>query len=133
MENTGFNALPVYKNSLVLRDLSDAIANYFSPEHKIYSQKSMGLRATIAESLITDASLLPITIEEAYKSNSLNYRIQNATFVGIITKNIISYCNGLEKDGVKEKEYVHLLRKELKTFRKSFKQWRKSLVNGLDT
>lgn len=130
MENNGFNALPVYKDSLVLRDLSDAIAHYFSPEQKVRSRKSMGLRAVIAESLITDASLLPITIEEAYKSNSLHYRIKNATFISIITRNIISYCNGLEKDGVKEEEYVRLLRKELKTFRKSFKQWRKSLING---
>lgn len=128
MENKGFDALPVYKNSLVLRDLSDALGHYFSLEQNPFSSRSMGLRADIAESLITDASLLPLTIEETYKSKSINYRLKNATFINIITRNIISYCNGLEKDGVKEKEYLQLLRRELKTFRKSFKQWRKSLL-----
>ena len=44
-----------------------------------------------------------------------------------MTRNILSYCNGLEKDGVKEKEYLNLLRKEIKSFRKSFKKWRKSM------
>lgn len=129
MDNKGFSSLQVYKNSLVLRDLSDALSYYFSPEQNTSSRRSMGLRAVIAESLITDASLLPVTIEEAYKSHSLSIRLKNATFINIITRNIISYCNGLEKDGIKEKEYVQLLRNELKTFRKSFKQWRKSLIN----
>ena len=128
MEHKDFDTLPVYKNSLVLRDLSDALGHYFTLEQKSFTSKTMGLRAVIAESLITDASLLPLTIEETYKSNSVNYRRKNATFINIITRNIISYCNGLEKDGVKEKEYLQLLRRELKTFRKSFKQWRKSLL-----
>jgi len=131
MDNHNLKSLPVYKDSLVLRDLSDALGNYFSSEHKTFSSKSMGLRAVIAESLITDASLLPVTIKDTYTSNSINDRLQNVSFINIITRNIISYCNGLEKDGVKEREYVHLVRKELKTFRKSFKQWRKSLLNDL--
>jgi hypothetical protein len=129
MKNKGYSTLSVYKNSLVLRDLSDALAHYFSHESGARTKKTLGLRAIIAESLVTDASLLPVTIEKACKSSSLNNRLQSMTFINIITKNIISYCNGLENDGVKEKEYLQLLRKELKTFRKSFKKWRKSLVN----
>lgn len=125
--NSGFSTLPVYKNSLALRDLSDALGHYFSAEQKTFSPKKLGLRAVIGEALMSDAQLLPITIEKVYNSKSPNYRLQNATFINIITRNIISYCNGLEKDGVKEKEYIQLLRKELKTFRTSFKQWRKSL------
>ena len=130
METNGFHTLPVYKNSLALRDLSDALGQYFSPDSKTRSRKSLGLRSVIAECLVTDAALLPLTIEKTHESKSLNYRLQNATFINVITKNIMSYCNGLEKDGVKETEYVQLLRKEMKTFRKSFKLWRKSLING---
>jgi len=127
MEKNNFNTLPVYKNSLILRDLGDAIGQYFSSDQKLFSKRSLGLRTVIAQSLITDASLLPVTIEKTLKSNSRNYRLKNVSFINIITRNIISYCNGLENDGVKEKEYVQLLRSELKTFRKSFKKWRKSL------
>jgi len=129
MENKAYSSLPLYKNSLVLRDLSNALSYYFTSESQACTPKTMGLRAVIAESLVTDASLLPLTIEEVYKSSSLNNRLKSATFINIITRNIISYCNGLEKDGVKEREYIQLLRKELKTFRKSFKKWRKSLMN----
>jgi hypothetical protein len=129
MKNKAYYSLPVYKNSLVLRDLSNALSYYFTSEPQASSRKTMGLRAVIAESLLNDTSLLPLTIEEAYKSGSLNNRLKSASFINIITRNIISYCNGLEKDGVKEREYIQLIRKELKTFRKSFKQWRKSLMN----
>lgn len=128
MKSNDFDSLAVYKSSLVLRDLSDAIGHYFSPEHRVFSKRSLGLRAIIAESLINDASLLPLTIEATYKSSSLDYKLKNVNFVNIISRNIISYCNGLENDGIKEKEYLQLLRRELKTFRKSFKQWRKSLL-----
>lgn len=131
MKNNRLNSLAVYRNSLVLRDISDALAHYFSPEKEV-AQKNVGLRTVIAESLVTDASLLPITIEKAHTSNSLSGRLKNTTFINIITRNLISYCNGLEKDGIKEKEYVQLLRKELKTFRKSFKQWRKSLISDFE-
>ncbi|MEO0572816.1 MAG: hypothetical protein AAF039_14005 [Bacteroidota bacterium] len=128
MKNNDFDSLAVYKSSLALRDLSDALGHYFSPEHRVFSKKNLGLRAVIAESLRNDASLIPATIEKTYKSSSINHRLKNANFINIITRNILSYCNGLENDGIKEKEYLQLLRGELKTFRKSFKQWRKSLL-----
>ena len=133
MGNSNFNMLPVYQKSLALRDLSNAIGGYFSHDLERYKKKGKeaGLRAVIAEALITDASLIPSVIEKAYQTSSNRSRLKNATFIHIITRNILSYCNGLEKDGVKEKEYINLLRREILTFRKSFKQWRKSLLaNG---
>ena len=129
MKNTPFNTLPVYRNSLVLRDLSDALAQYFTPDKPVFKSQNIGLRAIIAASLATDASLLPETIEKVYSTTSIDARRKNTTFISIITKNLVSYCNGLERDGIKEKEYLQLLRNELRTFRKSFKQWRKSLLN----
>ena len=47
-------------------------------------------------------------------------------------ENINSYCTGLERDGVKEKEYLNLLRIEIKGFRKSFKKWIRTLPNSGD-
>jgi len=129
MSNT-YNSLPVYQKSLVLRDLSSALAQYFSHDAKMITPKTLGLRHIIAESLVTDASLIPTTIAQVYQTDSRYIRLKNATFINVITRNILSYCNGLEKDGVKEREYLQLLRKEIKIFRKSFKQWRKSIVNS---
>lgn len=129
MGTTNFNTLPVYQKSLALRDLSNAVARYFSNDLESFrKEKSAGLRNVIADALITDASLIPSTIENVYQTNSNSRKLKNATFINIITRNILSYCNGLEKDGVKEKEYINLLRYEIRAFRKSFKQWRKALI-----
>ena len=117
---------------MVLRDLSDALGHYFLGDALGRSRRTQSLRSSIAESLVNDASLLPAAIAQVYQSNSDNNRRKNVHFINIITHNIISYCNGLEHDGIKEKEYVQLLRGELKTFRKSFKKWRKSIFNNFN-
>ena len=108
--------------------MSREIASYVSYNKdllKLYQSNS--LRDHIADSLLTDAILIPQQIARAESSGSLAVRIKSATFVGIMIRNIISYCNGLEKDGVKETEYLNLLRQEIRVFRKSFKKWRKSI------
>jgi thioredoxin-related protein len=56
--------------------------------------------------------------------------MKSVLFVHIMTRNILSYCNGLEKDGVKEKEYLNLLRREIKLFRILYKKWKRSLRPG---
>jgi hypothetical protein len=53
--------------------------------------------------------------------------MKSASFINIMIGNIISYCNGLENDGLKEREYLDLLRKEIHSFRRSFKKWRKAI------
>ncbi|WP_372945696.1 hypothetical protein, partial [Muriicola sp.] len=85
-------------------------------------------RDHIADSLITDAVLIPQQIARAETSASMGDRMKSATFIGIMLRNINSYCNGLEKDGLREKEYLNLLRREIRLFRRSFKKWRKSLI-----
>lgn len=128
MQNSAYNSLPVYKKSLALRDLSSAIAAYFSSDSTFFKLKrTASLREHIAFSIFTDSSLISQQIKQAETSNSYEVRMKSATYINVITRNILYYCNGLEQDGVKEKEYVNLLRRELKSFRKSFKQWRKSL------
>lgn len=131
MKNSNFSTLQVYQKSLALKDLSNAIANYFSYDTDFFVlNRKSSLRTDIARALLTDASLISNTIKEATKSESRVVRSKNIVFINIMTRNILSYCNGLEKDGVKEKEYLNLLRKEIKMFRTDFKKWRKSLLFG---
>ncbi len=133
MKPNNYIALPVYQKSLALKDLSTAIANYFSYEGEAFGRsKKLGLRSEIANALFTDATLISSNLVEAATASSRKTRNKNITFINIMTRNILAYCNGLEKDGVKEKEYVHLLRRELRAFRADFKQWRKSLVSSED-
>lgn len=131
MKNRNYVSLPVYQRSLALKDLSTAIANYFSYEGDLFVlPKKSGLRNEIANALFTDASLISKNLVEAATASSKKIRNKNITYINIMTRNILAYCNGLEKDGVKEKEYLQLLRKEIRSFRTDFKQWRKSLVSS---
>ncbi len=130
MESNSLYSLPVYRKSLDLRDLSNAVASYFSYNKDLFAlRQSNSLRDNLYDSLVTDTSLITKEIEHAAQSKSYAVRMKSVTFINIMTRNVLAYCNGLEKDGVKEKEYLNLLRKEIKSFRKSFKKWRLSLRN----
>lgn len=128
MPYKNFRSIPVYKKALDLCTISREIASFVSYNKdllKLYQSNS--LRDHIADSLLTDAILIPQQIAQAETSDSQAVRLKSARFINIMIRNIISYCNGLEKDGVKEQEYLNLLRKEIRSFRKTFRVWRKSL------
>lgn len=133
MSRGSVHSLPIYRKSLDLYDLSKAIASYFSYNKDLFSLKdSSSFRDNLSESLLTDASMITKEIEVAVTSSSYSTKMKSLTFINIMTRNILAYCNGLERDGVKEKEYLNLLRGEIKIFRRSFKNWRKSFLNGGD-
>ncbi|WP_350287319.1 hypothetical protein [uncultured Croceitalea sp.] len=130
MESANQNSLIIYQKSLALKDLSTAIARYFSSETGFFEQeKKTALRHDIAYALFTDAELIASTVRRVSMSSSKTFQSKHLTFVNIMTRNILAYCKGLEEDGVKEKEYLNLLRREIKTFRSYFKQWRRSLIS----
>ncbi len=130
MAHKNLSTVPVYKKALELCKMSREIASYVSHNKdllKLYQSNS--LRDIIADSLLTDAILIPQQIAQAECSDSYAVRMNSVSYIHVMTRNILSYCNGLEKDGVKEREYLNLLRSEIKTFQTSFKDWRKSLSN----
>ena len=124
-----FKDLPVYRQALSLRKMSREIASFVSHNKDLVSlAQSMSHRDQLADSLIQDAILIPKQIARAETSSSLAIRQSSIKFIGIITRNLNAYCKGLEMDGMREREYLDLLRGEVKTFRKAFKMWRKSLL-----
>jgi len=128
MSYESLSSIPIYRKSLDLLEMSRQIASYVSYNKdllKLYQSNSH--RDHIADSLLTDSILIPQQIAAAERSKSYAARMQSATFIDIIIRNISSYCTGLEKDGVKEKEYLNLLRNEIKSFRRMYKVWRHSM------
>lgn len=128
MSHRNLKHLPVYKKAMDLCIMSREIASYVSLNKdllKLYQSNSH--RDTIADSLLTDAILIPQKIVQVQFSSCNLERIQNLTFINIMLRNISSYCLGLEKDGIKEKEYLDLLRTEIRSFRKHYKRWKISL------
>jgi len=128
MPYKNLRTLPVYRKAMELCAMSREIASFVSHNKdllKLYQSNS--LRDHIADSLLADAILIPQQIAQAESTESNAVRMKSASFINIMIGNIISYCNGLENDGLKEREYLDLLRKEIHSFRRSFKKWRKSI------
>ncbi len=133
MSQKNIRTVPVYRKALELCAMSREIASYVTFNKdllKLY--KSNSLRDIIADSLLTDAILIPQKIAQTEFSLSEDEKLRNVSYINIMIKNINSYCTGLERDGVKEKEYLNLLRQEIKSFRKSFKKWTGTLPNNGD-
>jgi hypothetical protein len=121
--------LPVYRQALELRTMSREIASFVTyNKYLLTLYKSNSLRDHIADSLLTDAILIPQQIARAEGTSSAQIRERCIHFINVMTQNLTSYCLGLEKDGVREREYLDLLRKELKNFRRAFKLWRRNLI-----
>lgn len=130
MSSQNLRTVPVYRKSLALCEMSREIASYVTFNKdllKLY--KSNSLRDIIADSLLTDVILIPQKIAIAESTSSYTERLKTTSYISVMIRNISSYCNGLEHDGVNEKEYLNLLRGEIAVFRSSFKMWRKSLLN----
>jgi hypothetical protein len=128
MPYNNLGSLPVYKKALELCTVSKELASFVSYNKNMLTlYQSESLRDHIADSLITDAILIPQQIARAETSDSMTDRMKSATFIGIMIRNINSYINGLEHHGVREKEYLNLLRREIRIFRRFFKKWRKSM------
>ncbi len=109
--------------------MSREIVSYISLNKdllKLYESNS--LRDSIANSLLTDTILIPQKIVDAEFSKSISERKHSISYINIMIRNINSYCRGLEKDGVKEIEYLNLLRTELRSFRKQYKKWKVSIA-----
>lgn len=129
MSRKNIRTVPIYRKALELCQMSREIASYVTFNKdllKLY--KSNSLRDIIADSLLTDAILIPQKIALVEFSGSNAEKIKNASFIKIMIHNINSYCTGLEHDGVREKEYLNLLRKEIQSFRKSYKEWQKTIL-----
>ncbi len=124
MSYKNLGSVPVYQKAQSLYELSRHLASYISFNKdlvKLYHSNS--LRDSIANSILTDCRLIASNVTEALSSTSHKDRVQNATYINVMIRNLNSYCTGLEKDGLKEKEYVTLMRKEVKSFRSAFKKW----------
>ena len=117
--------LPIYRKALELCTISREIASYVTFNKDLMRLcESKSLRDIMANSILTDSILIPQKIAQVEYSNCTNERKETISYINIIIRNINSYCMGLEKHGVKETEYINLLRKEIKSFRKSYKAWK---------
>jgi hypothetical protein len=129
MTPAGFRQLPIYRKALELQSMGRAIAFCVSGRGDFPGRVSSGsLKNEVAEALLTDAILIRRQIALAASTPSLNIRRQSLQFISIMIRNLNSYIRGLEMESTGEREYLELMRSELRSFRKSYRAWRRSLV-----
>ena len=128
MSSRGSKSLSVYRKAAELQTLSQAIALcVVKGQEVLQAHTSNSLRDQVAASILTDTALIRKQVDLAASARSLQMRQRSLHFIQIMIRNLNSYCKGLEMDGVREREYLELLRQEIKGFRRTFNQWRKSL------
>ena len=120
--------LPIYRKAVELQTMSRAIACCVSAKKDVMNMySSNSLREEIAGYLLTDLALIRKQIALAVSAPSDDMRESSLHFINIMIRNLGSYCRGLEMDGMRERDYLYLMRSELISFRQSFRLWRKSL------
>ena len=131
MPAKGYKNLSIYRKAAELQTMSRAIAVCVNSNGKevVQARRSDSLRDQVAACILTDAALIRKQVDLAASTRSLHMRQKSLHFIQIMIRNLNSYCKGLEMDGVREREYLELMRQEIKGFRRTFMQWRNSLGN----
>lgn len=128
MSGRGTIDLPIYQKAVELQQLTRGIAYCATGNGDLLRWNPRGsLREEMAGHLVGDMSLIRKQIALAAHTSSAEMRESSLQFIHVMIRNLISYCKGLEMDGMREADYLNLLRRELIGFRRSFRHWRENL------
>jgi hypothetical protein len=118
-QEPNINQLIIYKKSLDIFKLSRRVAAYITDDKDLISMyKSGSLSDNYADNLVMNAYRLVPKIVEAETQNSLSLKLKYAKSLRYFIERIYLDCLKLESIKIQGKDYVQLLRKELKNLRK---------------
>jgi hypothetical protein len=113
-ERRKLEALPIYKKSLEILDLTQQIVDTFDDVDtaKIHRQIMM-----------EDAMIIPAKIAGAEAMDDFILKMENATVIKIHAKSLLTQTASAKYLDLVDERYLQLLRDELEAFRLLFKQW----------
>lgn len=119
--------LPVYRKALEIFKISRAIAAYFSDDkHVIEMDYSANPKHYQAGFLVTESLQLAPGFASAACAPNSESRLQRVKNIRAVAKNLRLLCRKLEGYGVREVEFLNLLRKEIHLFDKMVADWFKN-------
>lgn len=119
---------PVYLQGRALSEIAQAIAQYIDLQYEhLRTSGHAPLHIEIAEAMRQDSDLIQQNATAVSRSRSIRKSARRVGFLRTLSKNLLSYCNGLEHHGLKESEYLHLLREEIRIYRRALRQWMASM------
>ncbi|HSP12304.1 MAG TPA: hypothetical protein VLO29_07235 [Salegentibacter sp.] len=116
--------LPVYRKALEIFKISRAMAAYFTNDkHVLEMDLSANPQHFEAGHLVTESLQLAPGIASAACAPNPESRLQRIRNIKAVNKNLKRLCKKLEVCGVKEVEFLNLLRKEIHIFDKMVSDW----------
>ncbi|MBL4938987.1 MAG: hypothetical protein JKY16_01640 [Lutibacter sp.] len=128
-QEQNINQLVIYKKSLDIFKLSRRVAAYITDDKDLISMyKSGSLSDNYADNLVMNAYRLVPKIVETETQNTMSLKLKYAKSLQYFIERIYQDCLKLESIKIQGKDYVQLLRKELKKLRKIHVNYVNSLV-----
>ncbi|MBT8318269.1 MAG: hypothetical protein HKP59_11650 [Lutibacter sp.] len=123
------NQLIIYKKSLDIFKLSREVASYITDDKDMISMYRSGNKSdNYADNLVMNAFRLVPKIVEVETQNSKRLKLKSAKSLKYFIDRIYHDCMTLENTKIQGKDFVHLLRRELKHLRKIHKVYVNSLL-----
>lgn len=119
-----FHNLLVYRKALEIFRVSRAIACSVSENSNILEMKtSTQLSHRFAEELVIQSLRLAPDLAVVHNANCRDSRIKGAKKIEKAIRKLLTRCKKLEYQGVREKEFLNLLKTEILHFEQLFAEW----------
>jgi len=123
-EVTDFKNLPVYNKALEIFKVSRAIACSISDNKNILEMSfSANFNHQFAGEIVSDSLQLAPGLATVQCTSNPLLRLRRAKQIRKALNRILSGCKKLEFDGVREKEFLTILRAEILQFDHLFSEW----------
>ena len=131
MEVHNFNQLPVYKKALDIFQVSRGIAYAISERRHVLEMEYSSIEnEKVAGTLVTTSlNLFPELAALQNATSKENIR-KRANKIRRSARLLLTKCRLIERQGVKEKEFLRILRSELNQFDQLFGEWLNSKHSG---
>jgi len=123
------NQLVIYKKSIDIFKLSRHVASYVTDDKDIFSMyRSGGKSDNYADNLVMNAYRLVPKIVETETQSNRTLKLKYAKSLRVFIDRIYQDCKNLETTKIQGKDFVQMLRNELKSLRKIHNSYVNSLM-----
>ncbi|APG61404.1 hypothetical protein LPB144_06970 [Christiangramia salexigens] len=124
-------SFPAYQKALEIFRISRAVASYFSGDkHVLEMNISSSSQHRLAGFLVTDSLQLAPGVASALSEGNQQTKLKRLKSLRKAVLTLKIRCRKLEFSGIKETEFVHLLRKEIAQFEKLITDWFSQIENS---
>lgn len=128
-QSQNLNQLNIYQKSLDIFKLSRHVASYVTDDKDLISMYRSGNKSdNYADNLVMNAFRLVPKIVETETQENPRLKLKYAKSLRYFIDRIYQDCKSLESTKIQGKDFVIMLRKELKSLRKIHRQYVNSLL-----